>query len=224
MCGIYGYIGNNGTAYEKVMSGLSLLQYRGYDSCGIAYFNNSFKVNKAVGTLNKLKPCEYKPNIAFGHTRWATNGIVNETNAHPHISFNNEYTIVHNGIIKNADSIKKELINKGISFYSQTDTEVIANYLTTIDIEKDLNKIYNDLEGSFSLIIGTSKGDIYLVKQFSPLHILKTKNDIYISSDISSLPEGELYSLKDKDIIKIVNNFLIPFVVNCSHALCILYS
>ena len=194
MCGIYGYIGDK-DAYSVVLNGLSLLQYRGYDSCGVAYYNNGFKVNKAVGTLNNLKECPIKPMIAFGHTRWATNGVVTEANAHPHVSFNGEITVVHNGIIKNSDEIKGKLIKKGINFYSETDTEVIANYLTTIDINKNLGKIFKDLKGTYSLIIGNSAGDITLIKQFSPLHILKTDNEIYISSDISSLPSGELSTL-----------------------------
>jgi len=204
MCGIYGYVGE-GNAYNVVIDGLSLLQYRGYDSCGIAYYNQGFKVNKAVGTLNNLKACNVKSNIAFGHTRWATNGVVNEKNAHPHVSYNKEYTIVHNGIIKNADTIKQQLQLRNIPFYSETDTEVIANYLTTINLESDLHNLFEDLDGTFSLIIGNKKGEITLVKQFSPLHMLKTNNAIYISSDISSLPSGELYSLKDKDIIQIKN-------------------
>lgn len=202
MCGIYGYIGNK-NAYDMVVQGLSLLQYRGYDSCGIAYFNDGFQINKAVGTLNNLDKCDISPTIAFGHTRWATNGVVNKANAHPHVSYNGEYTIVHNGIIKNADKIKQKLINNGITFYSDTDTEVIANYLTTIDIKKNIENIFNDLEGTFSLIIGNSLGDITLIKQFSPLHLVKTDSEIYISSDISSLPSGELYTLQDKDIIRI---------------------
>jgi len=207
MCGIYGYISNRGSAYGKVLKGLNMLQYRGYDSCGIAYFDNcGFKVNKAIGTLKNLKKCNKKPNIAFGHTRWATNGVVNETNAHPHMSYNGEYTIVHNGIVKNSDEIKLKLVRNGITFYSDTDTEVIANYLTTIDINKDLNNIFTDLTGSFSLIIGTRQGELYLIKKFSPLHILKTQQEIYVSSDISSLPKGDLYSLQDGDILKIANN------------------
>lgn len=206
MCGIYGYIGNN-NAYEQVIKGLGLLQYRGYDSCGIAYYNNGFKINKTVGTLNKLKPVEIKTNIAFGHTRWATNGVVNKKNAHPHTSFNKEFNIVHNGIINNASDIKKDLLKKGITFKSETDTEVIVNYLSTLkDIDNNISKLYKTLSGSFSLIIGNKKGELYLLKQFSPLHILKAEDGIYISSDISSLPTGELYSLNDGDIIKISNN------------------
>ncbi len=210
MCGIYGYVGEE-NAYMKTIEGLKLLQYRGYDSCGIAYYRKGFKINKAVGTLNNLKTCKTKPNIAFGHTRWATNGVVSETNAHPHVSYNKEYTVVHNGIIHNAHKLKSELISKGITFYSQTDTEVICNYLTTINIETELNNIFRDLDGTFSLIIGKKDSELYLVKKFSPLHILLTENAIYISSDVSSLPTGKLYTLNDNEIIKIKNNEVINY-------------
>ena len=206
MCGIYGYIGKQ-DAFDKVIKGLSFLQYRGYDSCGVAYYqNNKFNTVKTVGTLDKLNRIEGNTNLVFGHTRWATNGVVNVINAHPHISNDGNYTIVHNGIIKNSEEIKQELVAKGYSFYSETDTEVIANYISTIDINKDLNDIFNKLDGTYSLIVGCKNKDIYLIKEFSPLHILKAKDGIYISSDISSLPNGELYSLKDKDIIKISGN------------------
>ena len=211
MCGIYGYVGKN-NAYEEVIKGLYLLQYRGYDSCGVAYYNNGFKINKALGTLDNLpKTLDNIPHIAFGHTRWATNGEVNIENTHPHISYNKEFIIVHNGIIKNAEQIKEKLINMGIQFYSDTDTEVIVNLLSTLsgDIENRIEQLYNYLVGSFSLILGYKNGDIYLLKKFSPLNILRADDGIYISSDISSLKEGQLYSLIDNDIIKISNGKII---------------
>ena len=206
MCGIFGVIGDN--AYEKVIKGLKLLQYRGYDSCGIAYFDKSFKINKAVGTLDNLKKIIKTVNIAFGHTRWATNGVVNLENAHPHVSFDTSITLVHNGIIKNAGLIKEKLKLKGIPFYSNTDTEVIANLIASKNdkIDNILPQLFNLLDGSFSLIIGTKYGDLYLLKRFSPLNIVVKQDEIYISSDISSLPNGKLYSLKDGDIIKISSN------------------
>lgn len=212
MCGIYGYIGKC-DAYIEVLNGLSRLQYRGYDSCGIAYFDKGFKINKAIGTLDNLpQTLECTPNIAFGHTRWATNGEVNIVNTHPHTSFDKEFVLVHNGIIKNSDKLKKELIEKGISFYSDTDTEVIVNLIASLSgkIEKRLEKLYKILDGSFSLIIGDKSGDIYIMKKFSPLNILQADDGIYISSDVSSLKNGFLYTLKDFDIIKITDNDIVP--------------
>lgn len=206
MCGIYGYIGKL-DAYKVVVSGLKMLQYRGYDSCGIAYYNNGFCVNKMVGTLDRLKECTLKPNIAFGHTRWATNGVVNLNNTHPHVSFDGKFTLVHNGIITNASELKNKLLKKDIKFYSDTDTEVIANLLASKqgNIDNRIKSLFYDLKGTFSLIIGLDKGDLYLLKKFSPLNILKADDGIYLSSDISSLKNGNLYTLKDYDIIKIHN-------------------
>ena len=169
MCGIYGYVGKN-NAYEEVIKGLYLLQYRGYDSCGVAYYNNGFKINKALGTLDNLpKTLDNIPHIAFGHTRWATNGEVNIENTHPHISYNKEFIIVHNGIIKNAEQIKEKLINMGIQFYSDTDTEVIVNLLSTLsgDIENriayntdEVKKVENQDDINNEKINNTSNSNI----------------------------------------------------------------
>lgn len=216
MCGIYGAISNK-KSYDKVFSGLKLLQYRGYDSCGIAYFENGkFKLNKAVGTLDNMKPINTNASIAFGHTRWATNGEVNISNTHPHISHDKNFTLVHNGIISNADRIKHELEKNKIPFYSNTDTEVIANVLSNLsgDADDRVKKLFNVLEGSFSLIIGYTDGSIYLVKHFSPLNIVISGDEIYISSDVSSLPKGGLYSLVDGDVIKIKGKEIISLTEN----------
>lgn len=210
MCGIYGYIGDK-NAYLEVKNGLKQLQYRGYDSCGIAYYENEFKIEKALGTLDNLQDIANKNNIAFGHTRWATNGEVNIPNTHPHVSNKKEFVIVHNGIITNVEDIKTNLLSEGYNFYSQTDTEVIANLLESMD-DTTLDRIkalFNILEGSFSLIIGDEYGRLYAVRQFSPLHVLKASDGIYISSDINSLPDGELYSLNDGDVLMIENGSII---------------
>ena len=215
MCGIYGYIGNK-NALNEVFLGLKLLQYRGYDSCGIAYYTNKFNIIKAVGTLENLTPSIEKikkaPHIAFAHTRWATNGEVNLSNTHPHISSSKDISLVHNGIITNSDEIKKDLINKGYKFYSDTDSEVIANLLDSLDgeIESRIKEMYDILEGSFALIIGYKNGDIFLTKRFNPLNLVVSDEGIYISSDLSSLNTGDYYTLRDGDIIKISNSKIIP--------------
>ncbi len=208
MCGIYGYVGEK-NAFKQVQAGLELLQYRGYDSCGIATYNkNQFKINKAVGVLKNLKKPTFNSHIAFGHTRWATHGTVNEINAHPHYSVDHTFTVVHNGIINNAEEIKLMLQQKGIKFYSQTDTEVIANllYLLNGTVEDRIKKSLSILQGSFALIIGTKDGALYLVKRFSPLNLLKNGKEIRVSSDKASLPSGDLYTLHNEDIIKISNS------------------
>ncbi|HJD06116.1 MAG TPA: glutamine--fructose-6-phosphate transaminase (isomerizing) [Candidatus Onthoplasma faecipullorum] len=215
MCGIYGYIGNK-NALDEVFLGLKLLQYRGYDSCGIAYYTNKFNIIKAVGTLENLLPNIEKikkaPHIAFAHTRWATNGEVNLSNTHPHVSNNKQFSLVHNGIITNSDKIKKDLIEQGFKFYSETDSEVIVNLLESLsgEIEERISKMHDILEGSFALIIGCNNGDIYLTKRFNPLNIVVSDEGIYISSDLSSLNTGDYYTLKDGDIIKITENKIIP--------------
>ncbi len=210
MCGIYGYVGKN-NAFKEVLNGLKLLQYRGYDSCGIAYFNHGFKLTKAIGTLDKLSAPNIENHIAFGHTRWATNGKVNLKNTHPHVSYDGKLLVVHNGIITNADEIKADLQRVNVKFSSDTDSEIIVNFLaaTTGDFEDNLKNIYHIFKGSFALIIGDEKGDLYLLKQFCPLNLLKSEDGIYISSDVGSLKNGELYSLNDGDIIKVSNGKIV---------------
>ena len=219
MCGIFGYVGRL-NAIEEVYNGLEYLQYRGYDSCGIAYYNKKLTCIKAVGTLKNLKAqiskIKQKPNLAFGHTRWATNGEVNLENTHPHVSMNGEFVVVHNGIIQNSEEIKAELKEKGYTFYSQTDTEVIANLLESLegDVETRIKELFNVLKGSYALIIGYKKA-LYLVKNFNPLNLLKRDDGIYISSDASSLKSGLLYSLNDGDIIKVEDEQIEPIVAPC---------
>ena len=136
MCGIYGYIGKN--AYANVFECLKKLEYRGCDSCGICFYENGLKINKTVGTLNYLKNEKTNATIAFGHTRWATNGVVNYDNAHPHVSFDDKLIIVHNGIISNAEDLKEELLKNNVIFKSTTDTEVIVNYVAYKSLSKNL--------------------------------------------------------------------------------------
>ncbi len=208
MCGIYGYIGKL-DAYDEVYKGLKLLQYRGYDSCGIAYFDNTIKAVKAVGPLENLTKPQAKSNLAFGHTRWATNGEVNLSNTHPHHSFDNEFYVVHNGIITNAEELKNSIL-KNVDFSSDTDTEVVVNLLSVLDgnVDNRIKELPKYLKGSYALIISHDR-TIYVLKNFSPINILKNEDGIYISSDIASLKSGKLYQLKDFDILKIEDNNII---------------
>ena len=138
MCGITGYIGTR-DAYPIVINGLKRLEYRGYDSAGIMmYDGENIHLSKTKGKVSDLEIITDKEskrkngNIGIGHTRWATHGVPNDTNSHPHISESGNLVIVHNGIIENYDTLKKELISRGYSFKSDTDTEVLVNFIEEI--------------------------------------------------------------------------------------------
>ncbi|MBQ7308140.1 MAG: glutamine--fructose-6-phosphate transaminase (isomerizing) [Clostridia bacterium] len=204
MCGICGYIGKN--AKENILEKLSLLEYRGYDSCGMAFFEN--KKIKVVKTTQKIKHLKQKlefedvGNVGIGHTRWATHGEANEVNAHPHISQNNKWSVVHNGIIENYNELKTKYLTNA-KFRSQTDTEVIP-YL----LELDGNNIYsfisicNLLKGSFALcaICDSSPNSMYLAKYKSPLYVAQNKEGIICASDTYCFENFEnYYELKDNE-------------------------
>lgn len=208
MCGIFGCISKECNAYREVIGGLKNLQYRGYDSSGIMYYDNGYKIEKTVGTIEKIDNPDIVSNLAFGHTRWATNGEVNTTNAHPHKSFDGRYIIVHNGIIENAKELEKELLKHNIVQKSKTDTEIFVNYLTLCDdIKQGLIEVYDKIKGSYAIILQDTKTNtVYVAKKFNSINVLKTANSIYISSDLTSLKEGELFELKDRDVVEIKGN------------------
>ena len=136
MCGIVGYLGSR-EAYPILVKGLKRLEYRGYDSAGIALgTNNHIEVIKKKGKVADLEKEAIGKNITgsigIGHTRWATHGVPNDVNSHPHFSESEELVIIHNGIIENYDSLKKELTSRGYSFQSDTDTEVLINFIEEI--------------------------------------------------------------------------------------------
>jgi len=142
MCGIVGYIGNR-EAYPIIIKGLQRLEYRGYDSAGIVlYDGEKMNLSKTKGKVSDLKEkakseISLKGNIGIGHTRWATHGVPNDVNSHPHFSNSGNLVIVHNGIIENYEPLKKELIKRGYVFKSDTDTEVLVNLIE--DIQKQNN-------------------------------------------------------------------------------------
>ena len=159
MCGIVGYIGENQAA-PILLEGLSKLEYRGYDSAGIAVFNdNKIEVAKAKGRLAVLSEKtengdNVKGTMGIGHTRWATHGEPSDVNSHPNLSMSGRFAVVHNGIIENYISLKKKLIDKGFEFISETDTEVIAHlfeYYYDGDIMDAMIKVINRVEGSYAL-------------------------------------------------------------------------
>ncbi|MCL4143763.1 UNVERIFIED_CONTAM: hypothetical protein GTU68_062197, partial [Idotea baltica] len=131
MCGITGYIGYR-DAYPIIINGLQRLEYRGYDSAGLVlYDGNQINLAKTKGKVSDLikKVTNKEGQLGIGHTRWATHGVPNDINSHPHTSQSGNLVIVHNGIIENYDTIKKELINRGYTFHSDTDTEVLVNLI-----------------------------------------------------------------------------------------------
>ena len=138
MCGIVGYIGHR-EAYPVIMKGLKRLEYRGYDSAGVALLNGGLKVYKKKGKVADLEEAvigeNLKGNIGIGHTRWATHGEPSDRNAHPHSSNSGSIAMIHNGIIENYAQIKNELLKKGYTFSSDTDTEVLLNFIE--DIKKN---------------------------------------------------------------------------------------
>ncbi|MDY3798599.1 MAG: glutamine--fructose-6-phosphate transaminase (isomerizing) [Bacilli bacterium] len=221
MCGIIGYIGKN-DATKKIINTLERLEYRGYDSAGIAYYDGNITIEKAVGKINnlKVKIRDNEANMGIGHTRWATHGGVTENNAHPFCQ--GKFTIVHNGIIENYGIIKNNLVKKGYTFNSETDSEVIAALLddTYKDNGNTLDTIFrvsNILEGSYAvLIINSDELDkIYCIRKDSPLIIGIGDDENFIVSDMSAVKNyTDRYYLLDnydigivtKDDIKIYNN------------------
>jgi len=136
MCGIVGYIGHR-EAFPVIIKGLQRLEYRGYDSAGVALFDgNEINLSKTKGKVedlkNKAKGISQKGNLGIGHTRWATHGVPNDVNSHPHYSNSGDLVIIHNGIIENYESIKKELTKRGYTFESDTDTEVLVNLIEEV--------------------------------------------------------------------------------------------
>lgn len=196
MCGIVGYIGNS-DASPVLLEGLKRLEYRGYDSAGIAVqYENEIKMIKASGKVAELeKKLSETPLLGFsgiGHTRWATHGAPSDTNAHPHMSQDGKFAIVHNGIIENFSELRTELEEKGIEFLSETDTEVIVQllgYYYDGDVKKALMKTVSRLEGSYALgvICCDKPGSIYAVRVSSPLIVGLGTDENFFASDITAL-------------------------------------
>ena len=215
MCGIVGYVGSK-NAPAVLIEGLKKLEYRGYDSSGIAYINNNkTKVIKEKGTINNLekKLVENKGNVGIGHTRWATHGIPNKINSHPHKVEN--ITIVHNGIIENYLELKKDLINKGYELKSDTDTEVACAlicelYKTSNDMKTTLSEFKKIARGAYAIgvLIDNVDDKIYAIKNKSPLIIGLSKDGNFIASDVPAILEytNKYILMEDNDIAVIMQN------------------
>ena len=198
MCGIIGYTGGN-QATPVLLNGLKMLEYRGYDSAGIALNKEKdFSVIKSEGKLeNLIKKVEKAGTLStagIGHTRWATHGKPTETNAHPHTSEDGMFCVVHNGIIENAPVIKKELEKKGYTFVSETDTEVIPQLLSYHydgNVLEAMRKTFMSFDGSFAVAVmcKDEPETIYSAKKQSPLIVGRGKNENLLASDISALSD-----------------------------------
>lgn len=211
MCGIVGYIGNK-KATEILINGLSRLEYRGYDSAGVAVSQGGeINTKKCKGRLKALEEViEKEPlegSIGIGHTRWATHGAPSDVNSHPHANADHSIVIVHNGIIENYMELKEELIKKGYRFLSDTDTEVIAHLLDSLyegDMVKTVREAIAHLKGSFALgILCQEEPDkIIAVRKDSPLVIGLGENENFIASDIPAILNytRNVYLLDDKEI------------------------
>ena len=197
MCGIVGYTGSQAAA-PILLDGLKKLEYRGYDSAGIAVLNdNLIAVSKVTGRIANL--CERTADgkncpgtVGIGHTRWATHGAPTDTNAHPHMSNDGKFAVVHNGIIENYIALREELIQKGYRFESQTDTEVIVHLIEmyyTGDLKKAVIKTSARLQGSYALgIVCTDEPEkVYVAREASPLILGVGVGENYFASDVTAL-------------------------------------
>ena len=217
MCGIVGYFGKE-SAKTFLIDGLSKLEYRGYDSAGIAVVNEG-KVNvvKHKGRLSNLTDNldenKAEGNVGIGHTRWATHGEPSDVNSHPHQSSKGDITVVHNGIIENYLELRQWLKGKGYEFISQTDTEVIPNlihYYYEGDLFKAVVKATERLEGSYALgvVSGEEPDKIIAVRKDSPLIIGLGKDETFIASDIPAVISytRDIYLLEDKEFVLITKD------------------
>ena len=197
MCGIIGYVGINPTAKEIILDGLSKLEYRGYDSAGIAIIkDNNLYVNKKSGKLKNLRDAieneDLASHIGIGHTRWATHGVPSDKNSHPHMSMNKKVAVVHNGIIENYIDLRNELEKEGIVFASETDSEVVAQLFAryyTGDMIETLQKLMGVIRGSYALgIIDIENPDkLVCARKESPLIIGIGENQNFIASDVPAI-------------------------------------
>lgn len=225
MCGVVGYVGNK-EATPILISGLKRLEYRGYDSSGIAVFGDKINVIKTKGKLANLDVKlasigGVKGNIGIGHTRWATHGAPSDINSHPHVSNNNRIAVVHNGIIENYYTLKVFLIEQGYNFVSETDTEIVANlfdYYYCGDMLDTLIKVMGKLEGSyaFGILCNEKPDEILAVRKHSPLVVGIGEGENFIASDIPAILEKtrNYYLLDDEEIAIIKKDSIKIFDIN----------
>jgi glucosamine--fructose-6-phosphate aminotransferase (isomerizing) len=217
MCGIIGKVGEE-NVIPQLINGLKKLEYRGYDSAGVAFIEDN-KINR-VRSAGKIQELEKKlseevaeSNVGIGHTRWATHGGPTEENAHPHRSKNGMFYIVHNGIIENSEEIKKTLLPDDLHFASGTDTEVFAHLLEKYydgDPVSAIAKAQAVLKGSyaFGILCTERPGMIFAASSSSPLVVAKSNESVYISSDFGAIEENcnKMYCMRHGEICALGRN------------------
>lgn len=221
MCGIVAYVGHR-QAHDVILKGLKRLEYRGYDSAGIALLNGGLNVYKKKGKVSELehhlKEKALQSHIGIGHTRWATHGEPNDTNAHPHYSASGKLAIIHNGIIENYASLKKDLVNKGHHFESETDTEVFIHFIEDIkekencSLEEAVRLALTEVVGAYAIVIMSFEEPDTLVaaRKGSPLVIGVGKDEFFLASDATPIVEytKEVVYLNDQEVAVIRHNAL----------------
>lgn len=218
MCGIVGYTGSK-QAYPILIRGLQRLEYRGYDSAGVALMDGTIKLHKCKGKVADLQAHIGQDitigSAGIGHTRWATHGEPNDVNAHPHVSMSGDITLIHNGIIENYDSIKKELMHRGYTFQSETDTEVLVNLIEEIkknekcNLAEAVRMSLNEVIGAYAIVVmsNSEPGTLVAAKKSSPLVIgIGADKDFYLASDATPIVEytKNVVYLEDGEIAEII--------------------
>src|SRR5580704_3107516 len=200
MCGIVAYIGPR-EAYPIILKGLKRLEYRGYDSAGVALLNADLRVYKKKGKVAELEDSlvgkDLHAHAGIGHTRWATHGEPNDRNAHPHLSQSGDLAIIHNGIIENYASIKEALSARGYVFHSDTDTEVLVNLIEEVQkkentaLENAVRIALNEVVGAYAIVVLNKNNPNQLIaaRKGSPLVIGIGENEFFIASDASPIIE-----------------------------------
>ncbi len=226
MCGIIGYVGEKRFSIDVIIDGLKHLEYRGYDSAGIAYVkDNNVVIEREVGRISNLESVLKKDtsHIGIGHTRWATHGKPTKENAHPHKVGN--ITLVHNGIIDNFMELKSVLMSEGYTFKSDTDTEVTAAYIDSLykennDMIKSLSICVNKFLGSYAFgIINELETDVlYALRKDSPLIIGVGENENFIASDVPSILKytNKYIDIENDEIVKITKDKVTVYDKNCN--------
>lgn len=217
MCGIIGKVGV-GNVFPELINGLKNLEYRGYDSAGVAgIIDNKIVRFRQEGRITNLEAEIHKANpesfIGIGHTRWATHGSPTKENAHPHISIDGKFALVHNGIIENSEELKKSFLEGKITLYSQTDTEIVVQLMSLFyngDVISAISETCKALTGSFAfgILCEDTPNTLYAVGQSSPLLIVKSKTGCFIASDFCAVGEEaqEVYRLTDGEICALTEN------------------